>query len=75
LLCGLESMWEEHSRPISRNMWITSNDGDWCHDQIWGDMWIGTDDNGSCTDQIYSAIWIGNDVAGSIHDKFVVLCG
>jgi hypothetical protein len=35
-----------------KNYLDISDDGDWCHDQIWGDMWIGTDDNGCCTDQV-----------------------
>jgi hypothetical protein len=56
-------------------VWIRSDDGGRCHDQIWGDMWIGTDGNGCCTDQIWSAIWIGKKLAGSVHDKFEALCG
>jgi hypothetical protein len=74
VLCGLESMWHEASRPIWSNMWISSDGRGLRHDLIWGDRWIGTDDKICCHDQTGSAMRMVKDVTRRFHEQFEVLC-
>jgi hypothetical protein len=73
LLCVLEGMWQEVSRPISSTLWNRTDNIGWCHDPTWGDMWIWTDDIGFSLDQMYIAMCIGKTVTSSYHDHFEVL--
>jgi hypothetical protein len=40
VLCQLDSMWQEVSRPIWSNIWIRTDDTWWCLDLIWGAIWM-----------------------------------
>jgi hypothetical protein len=32
---------KKFSRPIWSTIWNRTDDGEWCHDLIWGAFWIG----------------------------------